>query len=54
MYDEPYLKEKEGQKQKQNIIELANNANIPIKVYNLKRKYHMAGLNNFIDIIENK
>ena len=55
MYDEPYLKDKkEGQKQKQNIIELANNANIPIKVYNLKKKNYLEGLNNFIDIIENK
>ena len=47
-----YLKEKE----KQNIIELANNANIPIKFYDIKRenKFKGFGLNNFIDIVENK
>ena len=47
-----YLKEKE----KQNIIELANNTNIPIKFYDIKRenKFKGFGLNNFIDIIENK
>ena len=51
---EPYLKDKEGQEQKKYIIELVNNANIPIKVYDLKRKHRVAGLNNFIDFIENK
>ena len=51
---EPYIKDKEGQKQKQNIIELANYANIPIKVYNLKRQKKIKGLNKFIDIIESK
>ncbi len=51
---EPYLKDKEGQEQKKHIIELAHNANIPIKVYDLKRKHRVAGLNNFIDIIESK
>ena len=47
-----YLKEKE----KQNIIELANNTNIPIKFYDIKRenKFKGFGLNNFIDIVENK
>ena len=47
-----YLKEKE----KQNIIELANNANIPLKFYDIKRenKFKGFGLNNFIDIVESK
>ena len=47
-----YLKEKE----KQNIIELANNTNIPIKFYDIKRenKFKGFGLNNFIDIVESK
>ena len=47
-----YLKEKE----KQNIIELANNTNIPLKFYDIKRenKFKGFGLNNFIDIVESK
>lgn len=54
VYEIYFLKDKEGQEKKKHIIELAHNANIPIKVYDFKKKYYLEGLNNFIDFIENK